>query len=189
MFSSEFIKKLIEFKGYNFFGLDLWRLAVAIVFFAIVMLLRHVFMHFVVDRLHKLVSKSQTDVDDHIIDALRPCFRSLFVVTGFWVSFYIIGIQSLYGLVNHLGRTFLIFIVVWAMYRALDVLVVYYHKKVSAKKADKKFHDYLVMLLGKILKVFVVFGGLVAIFQEWGYNATTILAGLGIGGLAIASCK
>lgn len=132
-----------------------------------------------------MFSKTGLIIDDKIIDALDPCIQALFILVGFWVSIHIMGMKAIFGITNQLGRTVLIFLITWAIYRAMDTVVVHYHGIISRSK-EKKFHNHIIMLTGKILKVLVIFGGMIAILQEWGYNATTILAGLGIGGLAIA---
>jgi len=67
----------------------------------------------------------------------------------------------------------------------MDIVAVHY-KDIISKSKEKKVHNQITMLTGKVLKVLVILGVMVTILQEWGYNATTIIAGLGIGGLAIA---
>ena len=47
--------------------------------------------------------------------------------------------------------------------------------------------SYSVMpLLGRVLKIVIVLFMIAAVLSSWGYNTTTILAGLGVGGIAIA---
>ncbi len=58
--------------------------------------------------------------------------------------------------------------------------------RTRAARTQTKIDDHLVRFLGRGLKWFLWAIGLLLIFQNLGYNVTSVLAGLGIGGLAIA---
>jgi MscS family membrane protein len=55
-----------------------------------------------------------------------------------------------------------------------------------AKKSDTKLVDQLAPLANKTLKVIVIVVGTLIILQNFGVNVTALLAGLGIGGIALA---
>ncbi len=53
------------------------------------------------------------------------------------------------------------------------------------KKLDKA-NDHMVKMICKCIKIFIMFIGIVIIISELGYNISGLIAGLGIGGVAIA---
>ena len=70
------------------------------------------------------------------------------------------------------------------LYRLVDVLGVYMDK--LAERTETKLDDQLVPLVRKALRTFVVVIGVLVILQNLNVNVTAILAGLSIGGLALA---
>jgi len=69
-------------------------------------------------------------------------------------------------------------------YRLVDVASDVLTKR--AGKSDTRFDDLLVPLIRKSLKVFVVAVGLVLVAETVGQDITALLAGVGLGGLALA---
>jgi MscS family membrane protein len=73
---------------------------------------------------------------------------------------------------------------VWATYRLIDILTQYLSER--ADRTKNKFDDVLVQLVSRSLKVFVIAFGLVFVAEVAGFDSKSLLAGLGIGGLAFA---
>lgn len=74
--------------------------------------------------------------------------------------------------------------VVWQAYRLVDVLSAVMEQR--AERTDTRFDDLLVPLIRKSLKVITVAFGVVFIADNLQVNITSLIAGLGIGGLALA---
>jgi MscS family membrane protein len=73
---------------------------------------------------------------------------------------------------------------VWAAYRFVDVLSEYLSQRAARTKS--RFDDLLVPLVRKSLKTFIIAFGLVFIADNLNVNITSLIAGLGLGGLAFA---
>ncbi|MEN8151523.1 MAG: mechanosensitive ion channel domain-containing protein, partial [Planctomycetota bacterium] len=73
---------------------------------------------------------------------------------------------------------------VWAAYRLVDVISEMLARKARATEA--KFDDLLVPLFRKSMKIFVTVVGVVFLASVMHINVTSLLAGLGLGGLAFA---
>ena len=73
---------------------------------------------------------------------------------------------------------------VWAAYRLVDLLGAFLIDR--AQRTAGKLDDALVPLVKRILKVFVTILGLVFVADNLNINVTSLLAGLGLGGLAFA---
>ena len=73
---------------------------------------------------------------------------------------------------------------VWSAYRLVDVAAVYFAS--VAARTETHLDDLLVPLLRRGLKVLVVAVGVIFVAQNLDVNVSSLLAGLGIGGLAFA---
>ena len=73
---------------------------------------------------------------------------------------------------------------VWAAYRLVDILAALLEER--ARHTHNRFDDLLVPLIRKSLKVFIAAFGLVFIAETLEMDISSLLAGLGLGGLAVA---
>ena len=73
---------------------------------------------------------------------------------------------------------------VWAFYRLIDILGRYLEER--ARRTENKFDDVLVPLTTRSLKIFVATVGVVFVAETLGFEPASLLAGLGLGGLAFA---
>lgn len=81
-------------------------------------------------------------------------------------------------------RTIVVLTFVWIGYRLVDVFAEWLALKAS--RTDSKLDDQLVPLLRKSLKIVVVILGTLMVLQNLDVDVGSLLAGLGIGGLAFA---
>ncbi len=72
---------------------------------------------------------------------------------------------------------------VWSIYRVIDLVCDYL--AAAATKTASKFDDLLVPMVRRSLQIGVTVAGLIFLSDAFGWNLQTLLAGLGIGGLAI----
>ncbi|MBL1322068.1 MAG: mechanosensitive ion channel family protein [Methylophaga sp.] len=73
---------------------------------------------------------------------------------------------------------------VWSAFRLVDVLYALLMNK--ARGTSNRFDDLLVPMISKSLKVFVVIIGIIFVADNLNVDVTSLLAGLGLGGLAFA---
>ncbi len=73
---------------------------------------------------------------------------------------------------------------VWAAYRLVDILAALLEE--HARHTRNRFDDLLVPLVRKSLKVFIAAFGLVFVAETLEMDISSLLAGLGLGGLAVA---
>jgi MscS family membrane protein len=108
-----------------------------------------------------------------------------------FISILLIYFVPTLGLPLSVNRYVMLFLRVMAP--VFGVLVFYYlmdvvsaFMSIQAEKTETKLDDNLVPLVRKVLKGIVVVTGLVIILQNLNVNVTALLAGLSIGGLALA---
>ena len=72
----------------------------------------------------------------------------------------------------------------WLFVGVLDLAIVRLRRLLVP--THPRFSSNVLPLLSRILKVTLLVFALIAVLSSWGYNTNTLLAGLGIGGIAIA---
>ena len=81
--------------------------------------------------------------------------------------------------------TFLFFLgLAWLCARIVDLVIS--RLRVVLQRKHQTFSYSVLPLASRVLKLTILTLMIAAILSDWGYNTTTILAGLGVGGLAIA---
>ncbi|MES9850188.1 MAG: mechanosensitive ion channel family protein, partial [Candidatus Thiodiazotropha sp.] len=117
-------------------------------------------------------------------DILRPLGLMAMAIV-WWGSINLMGLPESVMLVLLLAVKFLASISgVWAAYRLVDLVSAYLHKQ--AELSANKLDDALVPLIPRTLKVFITVIGFVFIADNLNIDISSLLAGLGLGGLAFA---
>ncbi len=131
-----------------------------------------------------LAKKLHSVETGHLKHALRPV-GLLAAALFWWAGIYWLGLPT--GALGTL-RLAVHFAVavsfVWAAYRLVDIVAAVLEDR--ANRTDSKFDDLLVPLVRKTFKILVVAFGLVFIAESLDLPIRSILAGIGIGGLAVA---
>ena len=148
-------------------------------------LMLKVLTEFINNILIKLTNYPPQSLRHQLLLALKKPL-GLLVASGFWY-FGIIALDfeglSLAILINSTQVVFSVSLV-WAAYKLTDIFTALL-KRVTARTASE-LDAQLVPLLGKSLRVFVVVIGALITIQNLGFNVMSLLAGLGLGGLAFA---
>lgn len=87
----------------------------------------------------------------------------------------------------YLGRALALFFFIglaWLLLRIVDLSVGRARTVLEARQSS--FSKSALPLASRVVKTTIVVLAITAVLSAWGYNTTTILAGLGIGGIAIA---
>ena len=158
---------------------------IALAVFGVAIGVIKIFKHLIINRLKKVTAKTKTDFDDLLIR----------IVTGIGWPFYLM--LSLYlalqfirptDFIQKIMRWGIVVIITYYVVRAIQRLIDYATRKVIEKrqKEEEVSDSTVVDLLGKILKITLWVVALILILSNLGYNISTLIAGLGIGGIAIA---
>jgi MscS family membrane protein len=125
-----------------------------------------------------------TAAAEEVVGLQRPAGIAAMAVV-WWVGLNWLNLPlSVHAFLGKLAALLLAGSCLWLVYRAVDVLAAWLGQ--AASKTETKMDDLLVPLMRKTLKIFVVVFGLVFIADNLGVNVTTLLAGVGIGGIAFA---
>lgn len=141
-----------------------------------------VFQKILVWRLRKLVEKTKTDIDDAILQIAASIKPPIY----FFLSLYA---ASLYVDVPDATKEilrFLFFVLItYQFVRVVHVFIDFLVKKQARYQKDEGTTT-AIETLGRIGKFLTWFVGALIVLQNVGINVSSIVAGLGIGGIAIA---
>ncbi len=144
------------------------------------------FSGIIVAILKRIAKKTETIVDDLLVEVLeKPAVFALFIV-GFKLTTNFISL-SVRGQEIHSNvvMTLIVINCVWALNKVTDVLVKHYLAPLTAK-SKSKLDDHLLPFVRKFFKVLIFIIGAIFLIKNMGYDVTSLVAGLGIGGLAFA---
>ena len=145
----------------------------------------HLLAKLVVRSLRPIVRRTQSELDDTLIESMRQPMQLLIALGAYRAG--IVWIAPSVLLRTYIGRilTGLIYLALaWVVVRLIDVVSA---KLLATMTGRQLVSVSSVMPLGKrTLKAAAVVIAILASLGSWGYDTTALLAGLGVGGLAIA---
>ena len=130
--------------------------------------------------------KKQDPLDNQIIKALERPFVFLVFLIGTAIGIHLLDLGEPFELwSSRIFKTILIIIITWALTRALDKIIIRlipHSGKTSLGKTEKKIQPLVRKFTGTILWIIAI----VLILKTLGYNVNALMAGLGLGGAALA---
>lgn len=166
-------------------GIELWQYIGIFLWILIGFILRKVFEFILENYIHRLAKKTSFSWDDDLIESVDKPAGFIFMVL-FWLATYTnfqLSVNVNYYLSLLLEITVSVSFI-WLFYNITDVFTKYL--SVLTSKTETKLDDQLIPLIRKTLRFFVLLMGVIIILQNNGYNVASLIAGLGIGGLAVA---
>ncbi|WCL53539.1 mechanosensitive ion channel family protein [Gimibacter soli] len=178
---SDFWALVVEVWNQGAFGYDVGTILTALGVFLLFMAFRGLFTRFVLSRMHRWAEKTTNEVDDAIVDALKPPIRFIPVVMGIFFALSIFEFEGdgleLAGLVN---RTLVVFTLFWILYSLAKPLGDLMQKGANFLTSE------MIEWVAKALRIAFVLIGAAAILEIWGIEVGPLIAGLGLFGVAVA---
>lgn len=130
-------------------------------------------------------AKTKSEWDDRFIAALTGPL-GLIVSCGFWlVSVRLLEFSGLpLAILQTVLQVVFFASLIWMAWRMADLLGAYL--ALLASRTESTLDDQIVKLVSRTLKLFAVVMGVILAAQNLGFNVISLLAGLSIGGLAVA---
>ncbi len=133
----------------------------------------------------KAVSGTKTELDDALVASARGPIMLLWALAAFRVLLHWIALgPAAHGFIVDLQRAIAVVAVFWLFVRAIDVFQDALPRSEWATRNPSL--RTLIPFGGRIARVLVMVVGLLTVVATFGYPVATILAGLGIGGIAVA---
>lgn len=151
--------------------------------FGVFIVLRTFITKWIINLFKKFAEKKDLKLMLLIIDTIEVPLKTFFLFAGIYFSLIILPLNLLIvGYLNTIFRSIVIITVARCFLRMEEGFIII-QENLDMKNSNFKT---IGLLIAKIIKVLVVVLAVVAIAYEFGFNLNSLLAGLGIGGLAIA---
>lgn len=177
----------MEFLEKTFYGNTVlqWLTALAIIVAALIVgkALYWVFQNVA----RKLTAKTKTRLDDIILDMIEEPIVVIVTVLGFWTAFNTLTFEN-EAVGTFVSRAMVAAItlsVAWLVARLVDSLIQEYLVPL-AEKSKSDLDDQLLPIFRKGAKLTIWILAIIVALNNAGYDIAAILAGLGVGGLALA---
>lgn len=151
----------------------------------IIWFLRRLLTWMVLLPLRKLAQRTTHQYDDMVLDAAEQPVRYFVIALGILVSAEILNVGgSVETVAGHIARSVVIVGLLLLVHRVIDLFMPTSHRLFSI--TGLTLEERLVPFVRTAIKLVIILIGLVIILQEWGYDVSGLVAGLGLGGLAVS---
>jgi small-conductance mechanosensitive channel len=176
----DIINKILSFNFYGNSGKD-YLLALAV--FAICLLILLIVKKVILARLHKIAKRTKNNYDDTLIGIIVKIKSFFYLVISLYLA------SNFLNLSNFLSKAIYLLFILVIVYEGIKASS--YLLKVLAYKAIKRNDDdsqaqSTVKTLNVFIQIILWSLGLLLILANMGVNITSLIAGLGIGGIAVA---
>lgn len=160
-----------------------WLLSIA-VFVGLVIVFK-IFSSIVISRLKKISERTKTDIDDFLISLINNVKPPFYFFVALYAATQLLELNDL------IGRIIFGLFLVTVVYQAITILqrvIDYGIQKIliSSDRGEDQDKEGVVKLIGQMTKAVLWIVGALMLFSNFGIDVTSLIAGLGIGGVAIA---
>lgn len=173
------------------YGVAVWQWVALPVTFIVSLLIGWLGVLVFVRAASPIAKRTKTTWDDDLLGALPPPARLFAGATAFWALEPSLSLRKAASeIVGNFVDALLLISLFWGIFGLLDVIA----KRVARRIKDQHEPDdrhtggvlSLVSISAKMAKVLLVIFGFIAVLGQLGLQVTGIIAGLGIGGIAVA---
>lgn len=176
-----FFEGLIPF--YDSLGNSVKDYILAIISFFVLLFFLKLIQKRTIKHLKRLAEKTKTDIDDVFVDILNALKPPFYLVISLYFSLRFLNLSNT---VNKIVDAIFLVVVVYEIIQALQKIVKYFVYKALAKEEDDAQAKSTVKTLNVFIQIILWSVGLLLVLSNLGVNITSLIAGLGIGGIAIA---
>ncbi len=168
-----------------YMGNSLAEYSLALVIFGIVAITLYIFKTVIIHRLKDFSEKTPVSFDNALVRMIEGYGWPLYVFLSLYISLQFIEVS---GNILSLMDDLTIIVGVYYIVKSLQRLVEYGFYGVVQRRLinDKNFDPAILELFEKVIDVLLWVSGALIVLQNFGFNVTTLIGGLGIGGIAIA---
>ncbi len=177
--------RLPSWSKWLLFGIEIWKYLLFALLVGVALVVKSLVVALLERYMRRLIRHSGLSYLDRFVERAQGPIGGLAMALVFSVALpYLLLPAEATRVLSFAVEILVTFSAVWLGYRLVDVLSDYLIAK--AEHTDSKLDDQLVPLVSKTLKLFTIIIGGIFILQNRGVNVGSLLAGLGIGGLAVA---
>ncbi len=171
--------------AYQILGTPLWAYGALLVTFAVTYTAYRILMRLLESRWLLTLTENQPEAHDSIVVLVRNPLRLLQFTVAVAIGLHYLSLpEAVSSFASGLLRILLTANVAFVLVKFVDVLIAVL--KPRTEESESLLDDQLLPVLSGALKAFILMIVGALILQNSGYNISSLLAGLGLGGLAVA---
>jgi len=168
-------------------GIALWQILMAVFLIIIGLSFKRISDHIFERRLIPFLKKTRPDIDHLFFEALSKPLGFIILLAGIAGAFAVLPLPekpNINGFVFVCLKIIAAIIVIWFLFRIIDISLKYIAR--IANRTESKLDEQMLPFISKAVKIVIFLMLALWVLQLSGYNISSLLAGLGIGGLAVA---
>lgn len=137
----------------------------------------------------KITRRTNTTLDDRLVIIIEPPLRFLITVLGIWLALSVLDFPyGISGIIDHIMSSLVAVAFFWAAYRGVELGTAMVRRVLrrTATPVSNIATNRLSQAIEQLARATIILFAGTTILQMWGYNVGSLIAGLGIGGLAVA---
>lgn len=132
----------------------------------------------------KMTEKTETDLDDFLLKVIQNIKPPFYLAIAFYIAARSLVLMDLVGdVVYGIFVVAVVAQIILILQRVIDYAV---RKRIAKFKGEEKGEEAITKLISQIIKFTLWIIGILLILQNLGVNVTSLIAGFGIGGVAVA---
>lgn len=176
---------LEDFLMWDVFDIPMWRVLAALAVIVAGLALKNGLFNRLLRPLERWLNTTETTLDNKLLAAIRIPGGWFIFVWALWVALRLLQLPAtLDDLLTVVLTSSGTAVIAWMLFRAVEVAGLALHKFVD--DTDSDIDDHIIPLLVRVLRIGLVSLAVIMIIQQWGYDVTGLIAGVGIGGIALA---
>lgn len=134
----------------------------------------------------KLTAKTKSKIDDIIVDMIEEPIVLALTIAGLWYGLHRLHFpENWYEWMGKVYHILLTINVTWLIARLVDAIIQEYFVPLT-EKTESDLDDQIIPVVRKGLRAAIWILGIIVALNNAGYDVGALIAGLGIGGLALA---
>lgn len=177
---------VVDFFDKDFYHNTVFEWASALVLILMAVIIGKILYWFIGKYVKRLAARTKTQLDDILVDKLEePVVFGIIIIGSWWGMELLTFPQGFQNFVNNVFHILIAIDITWMLARTIDALLVEYLAPV-VQKTESDLDDQLMPILRKGVRSIIWILGIIVGLNNAGYNVGALLAGVGIGGLAMA---
>ncbi|XLQ19872.1 MAG: mechanosensitive ion channel family protein [Candidatus Moraniibacteriota bacterium] len=154
----------------------------AFLYFIIALIVLFILQKIVMSKFEKFALKTATDIDDVIVEFINSIRPRLYIVLAIYIA---LRTLTLGDAVQNIVNVVVIVVVIFQITKSIQIVIEYVAGKISGDEDDEHAKS-AAQLLSAIATIIVWIFGIMMILSNIGVNIASLIAGVGVGGIAIA---
>jgi MscS family membrane protein len=160
-------------------------IGISLLIFFTFLILGKIFTRYILRVVLRFTNKTKSNLDDEILNAFQKPIKSFTMILGLYLALIYLPLsKNVYITISKLFRASVIIMITWGLYN-LEGTFITLHEKMESK-FNFKTNKILKPFLTKALRFTTIAIAIGIIAEEFEYDVSGFVAGLGLGGLAVA---